>query len=160
MLTALAVMASSDFAGGLAAGYAVADQRGACPSCYDSHNHERQDDDQGHAGVNTQEHQEGPHGKQALAHNLVTPIHVVLSLKGIVAKAADSLAHGVGQRLGPRPLQDVPQQVAAQQPAHGESHEDFHKASGEPHGHTAHRERHQQHNQSRCAHPRPGGPVR
>ena len=67
-----------------------------------------------------QEHQECPHGKQALAQNLVGPIQAVLGLIGIVAKAADRLAYGVGQRMGARPVQDVPQQVAAQQPAHRE----------------------------------------
>ncbi len=99
-----------------------------------------------------QEHQERPHGKQPLAHNLVGPIQVVLGLIGIVAKAADGLAYGVGQRIGARPVQDVPQQVAAQQPAHREPHDDFDKAGAEPHGHTAHGEHHQQHDQSRRAH--------
>ncbi len=99
-----------------------------------------------------QEHQKCPHGKQALAHNLVGPIQAVLSLIGIVAKAADGLAYGVGQSMSARPVQDVPQQVAAQQPAHREPQDDFHKASGEPHGHTAHREHHQQHDQSRRVH--------
>ena len=33
---------------------------------------------------------------------------------GIVAKAADGLAEGIGQSLGARPVQDVPQQVYLQ----------------------------------------------
>ncbi len=143
---------SGDLAGSLAAGCTVTAQRGARPPRYCHHDHQRQDGDQGHADVDMQEHQERPHGKQALAHNLVRPIQVVLGLKGIVAKAADGLAYGVGQSMGAWPVQDVPQQVAAQQPAHREPQDDFDKASGEPHGHTAHGEHHQQHDQSRYAH--------
>ena len=58
---------AGDLAGGLAAGGAVAAQRGAGPPRHHRHDHQGQDGDQRHAGVEMQEHQERHHGKQAMA---------------------------------------------------------------------------------------------
>ncbi len=68
-----------------------------------------------------QEHEERRDGEQAVADDLVAPIHVVLGLVGIIAETADGLPDGEGQRTRARSVENVPQQVTAHQPTHRES---------------------------------------
>ena len=112
---------AGDLAGGLAAGRAVAAQRGAGPP-----RRPTATSTSGRMATRVMRAlicsrtRNATTANRPWTENLVGPIQVVLGLVGIVAKAADRLADGEGQRIGARPVQDVPQQVAAQQPAHRE----------------------------------------